>query len=90
MSLNNRAVAHTPSRGITCMFCGRWPATLYRDLNEKIGPRVCEFCIEEGRVVRNANGIYVSRPEEPAQPAGSPDSDSHSSSPRSDAPDSAA
>lgn len=75
-----------------CVFCGRWPACLYRDPDEKHGDRVCEFCVEEGRVIRTAesNWTYFIRPVEPAATAESPDSDSRNSSQHLDAPDSAA
>ena len=77
-------------RSNTCYFCGRWPATLYKDITEKHSHRVCEFCVEEGRVVKGEDGIYITNPEPPADPEGSPDSGSRSSSPATDAPDSAA
>ena len=80
----------TTQSGIVCYFCGRWPAALYRVLEEKHGPRVCEFCVEEGSVVK-INGVYVINPELPAATVESPDSGTHtSSSQRSGAPDSAA
>lgn len=74
----------------TCMFCGRWPACLYRDINEKHGERVCEACLEEGTVIKGEDGVYVMNPERLAATEESPDSDTRSSSQRSGARGSAA
>ena len=72
-----------------CYFCGRWPAALYKNLEEKHSHRVCEVCVADGVVIK-VDGVYVTNPERLAEPAESPDSDSRSSSSRSGAPGSAA
>jgi hypothetical protein len=57
-----------PHRAAFCTFCGFWPATLYKDLGNKMSsPRVCEPCIENKRVVLE-DGVYVTNPELPADP----------------------
>ena len=77
-------------KSATCYFCGRWPACLYKDINEKHGPRVCEMCVAEGSVIKGEDGVYVTNPEPPADPAESPESGSRSSTLATDEPDSAA
>ena len=55
--------------GLFCHFCGEWPATLYKDIERKNStPRVCETCVAVGRAVL-VDGIYVTNPEPPADPA---------------------
>lgn len=78
------------STSATCYFCGRWPATLYRDITEKHRARVCEFCVEEGRVIKGEDGVYVMNPEPLADPEGSPESGTRSSSADEGASDPAA
>lgn len=74
------AVVSRPNTSSVCYFCAGWPACLYKDINEKHSHRVCETCVEIGRVVRNANGVYIKNPdyvaptppEQPADPEASP------------------
>lgn len=75
MSMSGRSAGvKTPHTSATCHFCGEWPATLYVNLSEKHGKRVCETCVENGTVIRSENGVYVvnpelTAPEPPADPA---------------------
>jgi hypothetical protein len=76
MANNNprRTLGGTIHSTKTCMFCGQWPAALYRNINEKHSHRVCENCVKAG-VCINENGVwisnpdYVTPPELPADPA---------------------
>lgn len=71
---------HSPVRSMFCHFCGEWPATLYGDIENKTTSfRLCEPCVETGRVIKDANGLYITNPELPAAAAGSPESGTHSS-----------
>lgn len=88
--MNTRSIPRASTTGKTCVFCGRWPATLYRDITEKHRDRVCEFCVEDGLVVKGEDGIYVTNPARLAAAEGSPDSDTRSSTGDAGAPDSAA
>lgn len=70
-------VLKQPTTAAVCYFCGEWPACLYKNIGEKHSHRVCENCVAAGRVIKNADGIYVvnpdfTPPELPAEPAGSP------------------
>lgn len=47
----------------TCMFCGGWPATLYRNLNEKSSHRVCENCVKAEVCIKDENGVWISNPD---------------------------
>ena len=56
---NEMATNTTTSSKAYCIACGKWPATLYVNLDNKMpSKRVCEDCVKEGVMVKGDDGIY--------------------------------